>query len=124
LWIEVNALLEALDAEGAERHAQALLGASGLRMLRAAGWGLELDQCVRCGRRCPAQARATVDLRAGGVVCRHCGGGGIELVARQRLGMMRALSGDEAGLAEPDDAAAAVALVDRALAVHGRDEGA
>ena len=119
LWIEVNALLDALDADGSAHCAQALLGAFGLRMLAAAGWGLELGQCVRCERSCPERSSAFVDVRAGGVVCRRCGGGGIVLSARQRLGMLRALGGDEAGLAEPDDAAAAIALVDRALAVHG-----
>jgi DNA repair protein RecO (recombination protein O) len=119
LWIEVNALLDALDADGSDRSAQALLGAFGLRMLAAAGWGLELGQCVRCDRSCPERSSAFVDVRAGGVVCRRCGGGGLVLGARQRLGMLRALGGDEAGLAEPDDAAAAIALVSCALAEHG-----
>jgi DNA repair protein RecO (recombination protein O) len=123
LWIEVNALLDALDGDGEQAgpHAQALLGAAGLRMLWAAGWGLVLDHCVRCDRACPEHARAFVDVRAGGVVCRRCGGGGVELSARQRLGLLQALGGDEAGLGEPEAAAAAIALVDRALGVHGRD---
>ena len=56
LWIEINALLDALDAEGSARCARALLGAFGLRMLGAAGWGLELGQCVRCDRSCPERS--------------------------------------------------------------------
>lgn len=131
LWVEVNALLDALDqarqgpdaaAALAPAQAGALLGAFGLRLLTEAGWGLELGQCVRCGRPCPERARVLVDVVAGGVVCRGCGGGPIALRAAQRTALLAALAGDERALASPDDAVVAVALVDRTLATHGAGE--
>jgi len=120
LWVEVNALLDALDAPGATEKAQALLGAAGLRMLEAAGWGLDLTRCVRCEKPVPARARTELDVTAGGVVCRACGGGRIALTARARARLLEAAAGDESALCKTADAELAVSIVARALAAHGR----
>ncbi|MEM1034455.1 MAG: DNA repair protein RecO [Myxococcota bacterium] len=116
MWDETNRLLDALDA--GEADAERLLAAAGLRLLAAAGWALELEACVRCGRVCPDAARAIVDVHAGGIVCRHCGGQGSSVGARQR----RALTASMAGAPFDGDPEAAVALVDAAFLAHGRGE--
>jgi DNA repair protein RecO (recombination protein O) len=119
LWRETNQLLDALDSTDAA-GAEALLGAAGLRMLALAGWGLELERCVRCGRACPPKARAIVDVRAGGIVCRNCGGVGITVTAAARAAMAAASRGDDAGLAP--HAALCVRMVDQAIEAHGSGE--
>ncbi len=116
MWSEANGLLDALDQP--EADAEGLLAAAGLRLLAAAGWALELDACVRCGRDCPEKARAIVDVRAGGIVCRHCGGQGSTVAARQRHALSAALT----GAPFTGDPEAAIALVDAAFQAHGRGE--
>lgn len=122
LWIELNALLDALDDSASDGGEDALLAAVGLRMLAAAGWGLVLDRCVRCGKPCPNRARTIVDVRAGGVVCRGCGGLGLTLSSAQRHALVAALGGDASALARAEDAAIGITMVDRALEAHGRGE--
>ena len=113
LWYLLNQLLDDLDGDG---HADALLAAAGLALLSAAGWGLVLDRCVRCGKPCPENARATVDVVAGGVVCGRCGGRGVALPAKERRASMAALRGEPfAG-----DAARVVDLVEHAFEDHGK----
>lgn len=123
LWIETNGLLDALDGVDRGLVPQALLGAGGLRMLEATGWGLDLRRCVRCDRSCPEGARATVDVAAGGVVCQRCGGGAIALSAERRHKLLRALAGDETALFRDEDAALAVDLVSRAFETHSQSAG-
>lgn len=120
LWREVNALLDDLDGADAD-HAEALAAATGLRLLAVAGWGLELVRCVRCGKPAPPRARAILDVRAGGLVCRSCGGVGPAIGSRQRLSLVDAVAG-AAALLSPDDARLAIDLVDQALTAHGREE--
>jgi recombinational DNA repair protein (RecF pathway) len=59
MWDETNRLLDELDRSPSD--ARASLAATGLHILAMAGWGLELDACVRCGRGCPPKARTTID---------------------------------------------------------------
>ncbi|MBI4706059.1 MAG: DNA repair protein RecO [Deltaproteobacteria bacterium] len=118
LWDEVNRVLDALDQPDAPARAEALLAASGLRLLAAAGWGLELARCVSCERACPSGASVRIDVDAGGVVCRACGGGPLGLRARQRAWMLGAMAGAEEP-AGAGDVAAALAVVGQAMAVHG-----
>ncbi len=122
LWGELNALLDALDAisPATEDDVRALLAAGGLRMLAAAGWGLELSQCVRCSKPIPARARVMVDVHAGGVVCRGCGAAGVAVGSRHRRALLAALEGDGAALADGQSARLALALVDAAFEAHGR----
>lgn len=119
LWLEINQLLDRLDTLPSAAPTDPLLAGAGLRMLAALGWGLELQRCVRCGRACPDNARTMVDVAAGGVVCRTCGGFGHWLTSRQRRAMLAALDGaDVIGATE-----SAIVLVERALEVHGRGGG-
>lgn len=117
LWDEIVALLDALDAPGGAP--KRLLAASGVRLLAAAGWGLELTRCVRCGKPAPPNARTIVDASAGGVVCRTCGAVGVPLSSAGRAAMLAAMDGAPIDT-DPDPI---VALVDRALEIHSRGEG-
>lgn len=116
LWEEINRLLDRLDTLPAEAAPEPVLAGSGLRLLTALGWELDLSRCVRCGKVCPDNARTMVDVAAGGVVCRDCGGFGHWLTSRQRLAMIGAQRGaDVEGATD-----SAITLVERALEVHGR----
>jgi DNA repair protein RecO (recombination protein O) len=117
MWLEIVALLDALD-DGAEQPA-ALLAGAGVRILAAAGWGLELTRCVRCGKACPHNARTLVDVSAGGVVCRTCGASGVMLSSAARAAMIAAMQGEPVAC-DPDPL---LVLVERALEIHGRGEG-
>ncbi|MCC6522443.1 MAG: DNA repair protein RecO [Polyangiaceae bacterium] len=118
LWAEIEGLLDELDAPASAPAA--MLGAFGLRLLAAAGWGLELAQCVRCGRACPERSAGRLDLPAGGLVCRTCGGAPVLLTARERRALVEAGHGVVDALARPEDAALAARLVTEAIEVHGR----
>lgn len=117
VWSEVNGLLDRLDDAWDTQAPEAHLGASGLRMLVAVGWGLDLERCVRCGRGCGAGASACVDPAAGGLVCRSCGGARLILSGERRARFSAAVGGDDAALVV-EDARTAIELVDVALAAH------
>ena len=117
LWLEINGLLDRLDATDPTPAPQALLAVAGLRILVAIGWGLELTRCVRCGRACEPGAGACVDPAAGGLVCRACGGARIVLRGERRTQLLAASLGEDVALA-PDDARAALEIVDAAMAAH------
>lgn len=122
LWSEVNDLLDRLDEPSAddEATAEGLLAASGLRMLGASGWGLELEHCVRCQKVCPERSRAVLDVAAGGIVCRACGGRGRIVGSSERRAMVAAMDGSAEPLAT--GATDALDVVERALEIHGRGD--
>ena len=121
VWAELEALLDRLDDPADPLPPGTHLAASGLRLLRHFGYGLELDACVRCGRACDLARPAFVDAGAGGLVCQACGGGHSphhqlgDAATRQRLSA--AAAGRDAALVEGDTAVAR-RLVDEALAGH------
>jgi DNA repair protein RecO (recombination protein O) len=117
LWAALEALLDELGAkDGLE--ANRVLAATGLTMLGALGWGLDLERCVRCGKACPPDSPALVDPTRGGLVCRTCGGARKRLdpKTRERLGRA-ALTGDPRTI-EPADSDIALDLVEAVLAAH------
>ncbi|MEZ4297306.1 MAG: DNA repair protein RecO [Polyangiaceae bacterium] len=117
LWRDVNELLDALDAGPSPEAAKAQLASMGLRLLQGAGWGLQLDWCVRCGRECAPEATACIDGAQGGLVCRACGGARLVLRPARRRALRAALEGDTATLAD-EDAACAIELVTATLEAH------
>jgi DNA repair protein RecO (recombination protein O) len=126
VWVELETLLDRLNDPADPLPPGTHLAASGLRMLRHFGYGLELDGCVRCGRACDVTRSAYVDAGAGGLICQACGGGHsphhhlVDAATRARLSA--AASGRDAAL-WPGDTAVAQKLVDDALAGHaGLDE--
>lgn len=117
LWDDLNALLDELDTGEDPALVRAHLAAMGLRLLQAAGWGLELAACVRCGRECDPEATACIDASRGGLVCRACGGARVILRPARRSALQQARDGDPSVLS-PDDATCAIDLVSDALKAH------
>ena len=131
MWRELNAVLDALDDARLDAPAaEARCAAFGLRLLADLGWGLELARCAVCGKPCDPAASSYVDAARGGIVCRACGGGALGDLgapapqraiaprAPRRAALAAAAAGDDAALADPEDVAVALALVDAALAAH------
>lgn len=118
VWAETNALLDALDAKEPIAQADVLLAETGLRLLVAVGWGLELERCVVCGRTCGPTASADIDATRGGLVCRACGGARTRLSAARRARLVAAANAAAAVSLEPNDASLVLALVDEALSAH------
>jgi DNA repair protein RecO (recombination protein O) len=121
VWGELESLLDRLDDADDQLPPSTHLAASGLRLLRHFGYGLELDACVRCGRACDPGRPAYVDAGAGGLICTACGGGHsphhhlVDAATRGRLSA--AAAGRDAALL-PGDTAVTQKLVDEALAGH------
>ncbi len=123
-WRAINALLDAFDAPPGEADddrgppsPEARLAATGLVLLGAVGWGLELERCVRCGRVAGPGVVACLGAADGGLVCRACGGAGLVLRPDRRARLAAAAAGDLAALDETD-AGVAIDLVEAALAAH------
>jgi len=121
VWAELSALLDRLDDATDTLPPATHLAASGLRLLRYLGYGLELDSCVRCARVCEPGRAAHVAAAQGGLICQACGGGQspvhhlVDGPTRRRLSA--AARGRDAAL-EPRDTALALQLVDEALEAH------
>jgi DNA repair protein RecO (recombination protein O) len=118
LWIEINTLLDQLDAPEATAPPAALVAGMGLRLLATVGWGLDLGRCVRCGRACNPGASAYLDPGEGGLMCRACGGGRVLLRGERRERLLAASKGDDAALGA-EEVKLALEIVDAALAAHG-----
>jgi DNA repair protein RecO (recombination protein O) len=112
------AMLDALDEGGAPRSELAIVG---LRLLAATGFGMELDQCVQCGRACPADRAACVDPARGGLVCMECGGARAVVHAPVRAKARAALHGEQVVFAA-EESDEVVRLVEIALAAHAEIE--
>jgi DNA repair protein RecO (recombination protein O) len=116
LWQEINVFLDALDGAGATGP-EALLAGTGLRLLTAVGWGLDLARCVRCGKACEPRASAYLDPGEGGLVCRGCGGGPVLLRGERRERLLAATLGHPEALGD-EDVRVALEIVEAALAAH------
>jgi DNA repair protein RecO (recombination protein O) len=111
-------LVDLLDVlEKGQRSPRKELACAGLALLAAVGYALELDQCVSCGRPCPAGKAACIDPARGGLVCRACGGANTLLSAEEREGV-RAIAVGRGQEASEKHAEAVLGLIDRALAAH------
>jgi DNA repair protein RecO (recombination protein O) len=117
VWQSTVALLDALELDTDESSTKKQVAAFGLHLLGSFGWGLELGRCTRCDRPCSPGRRATLDPRAGGIVCRECGGGTLLLDGAERARLAAAAAGDLDALS-PRDTERALALVDEALRAH------
>ena len=120
-WATLVWLLDALDA--GDRPPLGLLAVAGLCLLGDAGYALELDRCILCGKPCPAGAPAYVDATRGGIVCRACGGAARLLDGPTRELASRAQRADgplrdRAPLPSVDATRDLLALVTDAMAAH------
>ncbi len=116
VWQLVDNLLDRLDSREA-LDVSVPLASTGLALLAAWGWGLELESCVRCGRECPQGKAAFVDAARGGLVCVACGGARTRIDAAQRQRLVAAAQGDADALSS-DDAALTLQLTETALRAH------
>lgn len=118
-WSSLEALLDALDADGgasaavARRH----LATFGVRLLTDMGYALELDRCIRCGRPCPEGRSAFLDPARGGIVCTSCGGARRTISKELRVLATRAQRGDEIELTW-ETAGELLDIVEEAMAAH------
>lgn len=116
-WRSLRLLLDVLD----ERKTDVLVGQSlasfGLRLLADVGYALELEQCVRCARPCPAGRSAYVDAAGGGLVCSSCGGARRTLTGEMRSAAASLARGDEVVLTRAQ-IAELVEIIEDALAAH------
>lgn len=122
VFASLTRLLDQLEqdcASGVDAAANApvALARASLEMLTAAGYGLDLGECVRCGTPCPPERAVTVDAQAGGVVCRACGGGAWLLSSAQRAAVDARLRGIEAPISR-GDAEVIVRLVEEVMTTH------
>lgn len=120
VWRNLGDLLEALDARalgGEALFAREELATFGIRLLTEIGYALELDQCVRCGRPCPAGRSAFLDAAAGGLVCSSCGGARRVLRGEIRDRASRAQRGEPMTLTHAE-AVDLITIVEDVMAVH------
>lgn len=115
VFVEVERALDGLEAGGSVPD---ILARTGLRILSALGYELDLDACVLCGRACGESASAYARASAGGLVCRACGGGApsdLLLSGAARRAARGVMRGEDAELVRPD---ALIELVDAAFGAH------
>ncbi len=116
-FVVLELLLNALDERGHEGRGfiECELAKMGLDLLKVAGYELQLDACVSCGRPRPVDRSAYVSLARGGVVCRACGGGERLLDA----GVFEAIAAlTSEATAEDGAVRELVLLIDDAVATH------
>jgi DNA repair protein RecO (recombination protein O) len=102
---------------GSAEQAALSLAETGLSLLTALGWGIDLERCVRCGRQAAPEQSASVDATRGGLICRNCGGARLRVSAAARQRLQRAAAG-EVGVLTASDGADALSLVEAALGAH------
>lgn len=117
VWSELELLLDRLDQEDLDVPASSLLAESGLRLVRALGYGLHLESCVSCGRPCPTDQASCLDPARGGLICRACGGSPVVLKASLRARMTRALLHEHVGFDGPE-ADVILDVVEHVLRAH------
>jgi DNA repair protein RecO (recombination protein O) len=117
-WRVLVAVLDALDAGAVSPRRE--LARTGLHMLAAVGYALDLEQCVACGKPCPDDRAACIDPGRGGLVCRSCGGAAT-VVSPDIRAAARALGADEPGDGldvSGEQAEEILRIVDLAMAAH------
>lgn len=120
LFATTTALLDELDEEPPRTAlgGDAKLARFGLALLSHLGFGLELSQCVRCGRPCPPNRPVTIAPDRGGIVCQSCGGARLRVDAATRSNMLDAAEGRSSSLNE-NQCATVLTIIDQALKSHG-----
>lgn len=116
VWAAMEGLLDRLSDAEDSVSPRARLGAAGLQLLSAFGWGIDFERCVSCGKAPAAGQAAAIDAARGGLVCRDCGGARLRLSGNDRLLLQRAANG--ATLSD-ECANLSLELVEQALKAHG-----
>lgn len=118
-WLLTQRWLDDLDAAPSSTSLEldSHTASFGLRLLQALGWGLELSECVKCGKPCPPDSSAYVSPRSGGLVCRACGGAELVLGATTRKHLQMTVMGQPQQL-PPAEVELALSLVEHAIRLH------
>jgi len=119
-WEIVNSLLDELN-RSPEGASDALLAKTGLDLLSAVGYELDLGRCTSCGKECPEERNAMFDAALGGLVCLNCGGGTRVLSPRLRNVAKSLTRPSGEPLSSPitsEEASALVTIVEETLAAH------
>ena len=116
-WALTQTWLDALDnvSPTSARLADARAAEFGLHLLSLLGWALQLERCVHCEKTCPSNRPAYLNLAAGGIVCRSCGGSGLILDPTLRAQL---LSLDDNHLLDDKSGPNALRIVEDAFALH------
>lgn len=116
-WSLTQTWLDALDnaPPSSSRMADARSAEFGLHLLSLLGWALQLERCVRCEKSCPPNRPAYLNLAAGGIMCRACGGSGLILDPMLRAQL---LSLDENPLLGDESGPNVLRIVEDAFALH------
>jgi DNA repair protein RecO (recombination protein O) len=115
-WRTLCDLLDKLDDVQSGVDPRVLLASAGMRLLADVGYGLELERCVVCGKPCPEDRSAYVDVARGGLICTSCGRGRLKLPGPSRRAAILAQRGVTT-MTVPE-AQAVLSLVQDALAAH------
>jgi DNA repair protein RecO (recombination protein O) len=121
VFAELSLLLDDLDAGAAAGREDALLARFGVRLLEHVGWGLELGQCIVCGKPRPPARAAIVSAARGGVLCVGCAGHAIGAPKGAAEGAVRGALVDAIAshaIESPAEVALALTWVRTALAAH------
>lgn len=117
-WRSLEALLDALEAPSVTAvEARRCLARFGIHVLTDAGYALELERCVRCGRPCPEGRSAFLDAAGGGIVCTTCGGARRTIKGELRALASRAQRGEDVAFTR-EEASEMVDIVEDAMAAH------
>lgn len=115
LWDLTIGLLDDLETRRT-LDTDTALAIFGLHFLTLLGWGLDFENCVKCGKVCPPGKPGTLSASRGGLVCMTCGGAKTRLDATLRLRLAETSHGGTT--LEPSDAGLALRLVEEALSSH------
>ncbi len=125
VWAALVETLDALDAAPTAADPPLVtLARFGLRLLAEMGYGLDLEQCVRCGKPCPPGRAAFLDAARGGLVCMSCGGARRAIQGDVREAAVSLAKSDAPVALTPAQASELVDIVEEAMAAHAGFDGA
>ncbi len=118
-WDTIIDLLDRLECT--DDDPSAILAEMSLKLLADTGYALDFERCVRCGRPCPADRSAYLNVSDGGLVCHACGGAGEIIDARLRRCVTAFQRGEKSILSEPprkSDITAILRLISTVMTTH------
>lgn len=116
LWHSLNCTLDELG-QCQEQDADDVAASFGLRLLELMGWGINLLNCVSCGKPCPVERSAWVNPERGGLVCQACGGGPFQIAGPHRHALHQVAHG-LLPLPPHDAVGLTIKIVERSLGAH------
>lgn len=126
VWSSLASLFDVLDALGhgvaadagiaPEPEQHLVIFAFGL--LAHAGYSIDFERCVKCGKVCPPSRPAFLDGVGGGLVCMDCGGARRTVSAEIRRLAIRAQQRERTLVMTREEAAVLVGIAEDAMSAH------